>query len=373
MNSLSRHLNCALLLTLLAGTTLAQDDSPLLGRRVLIIKAGAEIKTQEGVMWRAYLGEVFTVSLVKGEWLWIHEKQGWLNGKEAVEFSQAVEYFTREVQRNPSTQAYHSRGIANLAHGRLPEAIEDFSQSIRHDPKNAGAYNNRGNAWRQSGDHQRAISDYSTAIQLDPKNFIALHNRGVVRSNIGEVEGALADYEKSLELNPKYAEAYNDRGVIYRHKGDLDRAIQEYSRAIEIDGNYVPAYGNRGFAWKMKGNYDAATADFTKAMAITPDSPAAINDLAYFYATCPDERFRDPNQALELATKATKLAPDNWNVMDTLGACYAANGRFEEAMRVVSRAIEVAPTRYRDDLISHQRSYAERKPLLEGPKPVAAD
>ena len=51
---------------------------PRVGSRILIVRHGAPIKTPDATVWTSYLGEVFTVALTNGEWLWISEKGGWL-------------------------------------------------------------------------------------------------------------------------------------------------------------------------------------------------------------------------------------------------------------------------------------------------------
>lgn len=67
------------------------ETEKLKGRRVMVIEEGAEIKTRElGVVWKAYIGEVLTVTLVNDNWLWIFERQGWLNAKQVVPHETAV-------------------------------------------------------------------------------------------------------------------------------------------------------------------------------------------------------------------------------------------------------------------------------------------
>ena len=72
---------------------------PRLNQKVMVIKAGAELKTPVATVWKGYLGEVFTVSLTNGEWLWINEKGGWLWEKDVIPFNESIQLLTERVTK----------------------------------------------------------------------------------------------------------------------------------------------------------------------------------------------------------------------------------------------------------------------------------
>ncbi len=49
---------------------------------------------------------------------------------------------------------------------------------------NAASYHNRGYAKVKLGKYEDAIEDYDQSIKLDPKNLAIYHNRGVFKSEI---------------------------------------------------------------------------------------------------------------------------------------------------------------------------------------------
>jgi tetratricopeptide (TPR) repeat protein len=73
-----------------------------------------------------------------------------------------------------------------------------------------------------------------------------------------------------------------------------------------------------------------------------PGAPGANeNQFAWFLATCPDESFRDPAQAVVLARMAVTRAPARWDYWNTLGAaCYRA-GDPAEAVKALQKAVEL--------------------------------
>ena len=49
----------------------AAKPDPRIGRKVIVTVDRAPLRTPKNIVWKAYRGEVFTTSLVNGEWLWI--------------------------------------------------------------------------------------------------------------------------------------------------------------------------------------------------------------------------------------------------------------------------------------------------------------
>ena len=63
----------------------------------------------------------------------------------------------------------HSAGVEHQLEGRLDEAVAEYDEAIRLDPRYAKAYGNRGVVYTALGQHQRAIQDFDEAIRLDPQ------------------------------------------------------------------------------------------------------------------------------------------------------------------------------------------------------------
>jgi tetratricopeptide (TPR) repeat protein len=67
----------------------------------------------------------------------------------------------------------------------------------------------------------------------------------------------------------------------------------------------------------------------------------ALNNLAWLYATCPDKNYWNGPRAVEDALKAVAQCSKRWYYHGTLGAAYARNNQFEEAIVEQQRAIEL--------------------------------
>lgn len=344
----------------------APARDPRIGTKVLITQAGAELRTPEATVWRAYLGEVFTVTLTNGEWLWIDEKGGWLWEKQTIPFATSVDALSKQLTKSPTAENYHLRGVALLASKQYDRAISDFSESLKRVPKNAGALNNRGQCHYLKQNYSEAIRDFSAALIQDPKNFLARNNRALAYIAVKDYKGAMSDLQAALQQVPEYPEALNNRGVVNQKLGKLDDSVRDFTAALKIDPKYTDALGNRAHTWRLKGDYKQAVADLEKAIEIRPGVYETINDLAWLLATAKDDSFRDKDRSLTLAAQACGLNDyKQWNTLDTLAAAHAENGQFEEARTWIAKAVELAPASEKERLKSHVDLLTAGKPIRE--------
>ena len=178
---------------------------PRIGRRVIVTVDRAPLRTPKQIVWKAYRGEVFTISLVNGEWLWISNKGGWLWEKETVDFENAIELLTATIDSKPTAENYDMRGIAYTAHEKFDQAIEDFSASLKQ-KRVAGVHNNRGRAYYLKEDYKAAVRDFDAALKMNPQHFVALLNRALCRMATNKLDAALRDLNKATALNKEFPE-----------------------------------------------------------------------------------------------------------------------------------------------------------------------
>ena len=150
--------------------------------------------------------------------------------------------------------------------------IDDAKQKAKG---RAAAYYNRGNAHSARGDHEQALADYDEAIKLDPKNASAYNNRGSVRSDKGDVDGALSDFNTAIKNSARYASAYFNRGNVYAAQGD-QRALKDYDAALKFNRRNVNAYIARGALLLASGATAKARADMRHALALERKNAYAV-------------------------------------------------------------------------------------------------
>lgn len=343
--------------------TKPQADQKL-PRKIIVRTAGAELRTPEKIVWKAYLGETYLVDLQKDEWLWVQEKGGWIWIENTLPFDSAIDFTTKEIEKEGSAENYHLRGVAYLAHGKPDKAITDFNKSLKEKPGVAGVLNNRGTAWYEKDDFQKAKEDFSAAVKASKTHFVAYNNRALCSIAEENYPSAMADLNAAIGMNKEYPEALNNRGVVYSRQGEYAKAIQDFSAAIKIYDRYQDALGNRSYAYRQSGDVGKAIADLETAMKFDPLAYEPVNDLAWIYATAKARKYRNGKKAVELATKACEMTLyKDWNTLDTLAAAYAASADYKNALQWVATAIENAPEDQQAGLKKHQELFEAKKQI----------
>lgn len=111
-------------------------------------------------------------------------------------------YLTSLFPHQLRAQFFVNRGTAKHDLGRDEEAIKDFNEALRLDPKSVTTYINRGIVMGMLGRNEEAIADFNEAIRLQPNSAAAYCYRGVAQHNLGRLEEAAQDYLTVLSSDP---------------------------------------------------------------------------------------------------------------------------------------------------------------------------
>jgi len=339
---------------------------------------------------------------------------------EPVSFSAPVSCPAR-----PTIKPFEELLISAHQQSLLAESMEDYTQIIEscaealHQFANADkgthadkrqfahqlsswALNRRGQLSSDESEQDLAYADFQAALDFNPRNWRAIHNRGVSFAQLGQFAEAFDDFNAVVLLNPKYAKAYANRATLYVQAKDLQSATKDYELAIQQDSQFATAFVGLGRVCHMLGRWDDAIENFTAAIQLEPTSPDVIcsrGDLqadmgnyadaladyartieldpefahayrngAWLLATCPDERYRDPENAVLGAQQALEYSYGDRHVaLDTLAAALASNGQFEEAIDTVTQAVEVAPEDAKTTYLSRLELYQAHEPFRSEP------
>ena len=121
---------------------------------------------------------------------------------------------------------------------------------------------------------------------------------------------------------------------------EAQKTSEEIFREIlKKDPKYTKAINSLALLLGMNGRSKEAADLYRKLIALEPENVVAINNLAWILC----ENQGQAQQALELAQKGLKLAPDYIDLLDTRGVAYFRLGQFQKAVQDFNKCIDLYP------------------------------
>ncbi|MEJ2746166.1 MAG: tetratricopeptide repeat protein [bacterium] len=256
--------------------------------------------------------------------------------KEQGRYEEARKEFEKFLSLYPDNE----KALTNMAsihgyEGRDSEAEELFTRLIAMNPRSAPAHNDYGLYLERQGRYDEAIEHYKNAIRYDPDTALPHYNLAQAYLLTGKKGQSLLELLKAAQLQP-------DRDDILDEINRLRHVTQESPLPAALSEEIVRAYGEalnrRGIYWAQIGDTAAARDCFQKLVALQPNNGHAHANLGRNYAE--DGNFI---RALEELLVAARQLPDEASVYSSLGSCYAALGRMNDARKAWERALALDP------------------------------
>ncbi|MFM7076085.1 MAG: tetratricopeptide repeat protein [Planctomycetaceae bacterium] len=283
------------------------------------------------------------------------------------DFDGAVELVEVFVKAHPRVaEAWCALGKARVARGETAEAREAFEQALSIDGESREAHHGLGRLFQAGGDAEAARPHLREVVRLDDEKA-RRHRDGDAAESDRAAPGVWA------------ADVHNEAALLHAARGDLARAERGWQRAVELDPDFGSArellarlYARSGRAsealavrraWCAARPEDAAAwFGLAEAAAAAGDTGGAEEALARLATVAPDHAGglalsarlvskRDPAAALVQARRAVEIDPSAAHEY-VLADMLLRNGRRDEAIRALRRAVALAPDdpRYRATL-----------------------
>jgi len=208
-------------------------------------------------------------------------------------------------------------------------------------PQSPGINNSMGAVLTRMGHLEDALQYYRVALDKSPDNASMRYNLAVTLQGIsGKTDEAITQYKRVLEGKTKFTLQTNlNLGNLYLRKGQVEESISCYREAFKIKNDSVIGHLNLGKTLILAGQPEEGLKHLRKAVQISPEFLPALKSLSWALATHPDERIRDPNEAISLANQMQMLTRGrDVIVLDSLAAAYACDGQFIKAVDVAQKA-----------------------------------
>ncbi len=211
---------------------------------------------------------------------------------------------------------------------------------------------------------------FTHALAVTSNNDVAENNLGIVFLQKGNLDEAISLLQAAVDLRPENSPAHENLAKALLQKGQVTNALVHYRRLLELQPDNIEVHNIVGTVLIQQGQAREAVEEWQKVLAIQPDNGNAMSNLAWVFATSPDDSLRDGAKAVQLAEQAMRISGGRIPIIfRTLAAAYAENGRFSEAIQTAQRGIELANSRGNSGLATELQSnivlYQERQPLRD--------
>ena len=99
-------------------------------------------------------------------------------------------------------EGYCNLGIINLELGQISKALDNFTLSLKHEPRHVEAHYNLGNLYYDAGELPLARLHYEAAGQIEPGFSLLYFNLALVYHKLKDLPSALAALERYKQLAP---------------------------------------------------------------------------------------------------------------------------------------------------------------------------
>jgi tetratricopeptide (TPR) repeat protein len=227
---------------------------------------------------------------------------------------------------------------------RTEEALADFDRALALDPTQIEVWRNRALVCRVLGREEEHVRSHRRALALpgpaDERRIAEWRCLANAESRLGRHAESLEAWRQAADLAPEDAGVRHGLAGALARTGDLDGALPHASRALEIEPT-VERFGLKlSLLWDT-GRYEPIPSLGEEALQRHPDDARLLNTVAWYLATCPEERLRDATRAVTLARRAVGLAPEEGHIRGTLGTALYRGGEWKDALRTLERACEL--------------------------------
>lgn len=193
-------------------------------------------------------------------------------------------------------------GTIQRRQGKLKEAEESYTIGLAFLPNNLTLLNSRAQLFAEMEKYPEAINDYTEVIYHEPENEDAYYERALCKLMNQDTLGARLDLEQIDRFNPNSAKSRLGMAYVYKAQQMWREASELYDALIERNPRNASLLRERAEVFYFSNRMGAAMDDVNKSIDFDPRDPYSYLLRAQIRYAKGDKEFarRDLNQALEL-------------------------------------------------------------------------
>lgn len=224
--------------------------------------------------------------------------------------------------------AHRIYGQAHQAYtqGRFGEAIRLANEALDADPEHKSAHGLLGMSYMSANQPREAAEAFEQALERNPTNLGYLRHHALIMLQMQNLDAAQTSFEKLHALGGNHPDDHYLYGVLLSQQQKIDEAQSAFEKALERKSDHAQA------------------------------REQLVRILEYRLAQAPA-----PEEVTTFLTRLTELNPTDTRNWAALGLVLAQQGRSDEAIGKLEKAIELDPSNEQfKRLLEQVRSQAEK-------------
>jgi tetratricopeptide (TPR) repeat protein len=256
--------------------------------------------------------------------------------REAVQ--EAMEVLKRDPNNLPTRRLLariylRSLGDLNAISGQsetLTRAAEQYREILRLDPSDTESALWLARLYRLQNAHEKAEEVLRGILKTEPENEPAVEQLTQLLLDQGKTQEAVRLLEGLTQHTPSPT-LLDLLGDSYTQTRDLAKAEQAYRKAAELEPSDLSHQRGLGQTLVSEEKYQEALRVYQRLAEAEPENAEVFLRLAQIY-----RELHQLDQAENSMVKARQRAPGSIEVMYNEALLYQSQGRFEDAIRVLS-------------------------------------
>ncbi|MFX1419373.1 MAG: tetratricopeptide repeat protein [Promethearchaeota archaeon] len=186
------------------------------------------------------------------------------------------------------------------------------------------------------------LHDIDQAIELeDNKTNKAnyFHFKSLILKQVKKFEDALEAIDIAIGLNPKKINLHFMKYNILYDNDKIDEALELMDEGIKLFPKHqTKLMSHKAYLYKKKKNYDKGLEIINELWEQDPKDLDTLNNKVYWHL------YRgEKEEAIEAGKNLINRAPDDGNFHDSYGEVLTEFGEYEEAIKILHKALEIDP------------------------------
>jgi tetratricopeptide (TPR) repeat protein len=222
---------------------------------------------------------------------------------------------------------------SNAQSETVSKAIEQYREINRLDPSDMESALWLARLYRLKNEHDRAEQVLRSMLRTDPENEPAVEQLTQLLMDEGKSSEAVTLLEGITAHSPSPV-LLDLLGDAYSQAHELAKAEAAYRQAVELDPSELSHQRGLGQTLLAEEKYPQALKVYEKLSDVMPDDSDVYLRIAQIY-----RELHQLDKAEQNLVKARQYAPGSLEVMYNEAMLYQAQGRYDDAIRVLSDAV----------------------------------